>query len=164
MNWMLWLYPHGWRQRYGEEVAMLVASEKRSFRLFLDLLAGAIDARLNPQWIPASSTTKGSHPMTSIKRLCSHPGFSASDQRLSAALMLGSSLVFALVGLGLTAVRQVLFGQAVLYAAFPMAVILSSKSTYLKAYSRPVGWILMIGGMVGMFLFMLAVTYVAERT
>jgi hypothetical protein len=54
MTWMLRLYPRDWRRRYGDEVAMLVASEPRSFRLFLDLLAGAIDARLNPQWTPSS--------------------------------------------------------------------------------------------------------------
>ena len=40
MTWMLRLYPRLWRRRYGDEVALLLASEPRSFRLFLDLFAG----------------------------------------------------------------------------------------------------------------------------
>ena len=162
MSWMLRLYPRGWRQRYGDEVAMLIAADRPSFRLFLDLLAGALDARLNPQWIPTASTTKGNDAMSSIRRLCARSGFSKEEQLRSAVWMLGASLGFVLIGQVLQRLGQPLLSQAILYAAFPVAVILSSWGTYLRDYSQPVRWILLIGASVGMFLFMLGVTYFAN--
>lgn len=142
----------------------LVASERRTLRLFLDLLAGAIDARLNPQWTPATSPAEGSEAMSSIRRLCASPGFSPAEQRRGAAWMIGASAGFALLGLGMDYLYgRTVLSKAVLYAAFPMAVILSGRSTYLKAYSPQVRWILLLGGVVGMFLLMLAVTWFADR-
>lgn len=41
---LLRLYPKAWRDRYGEEVADLVASRPARLRTVLDLLAGAADA------------------------------------------------------------------------------------------------------------------------
>ncbi|MFQ5349465.1 MAG: hypothetical protein ACE5EG_03360, partial [Thermoanaerobaculia bacterium] len=69
-----------------------------------------------------------------------------------------------LLGLGMDYLYgRTVLSKAVLYAAFPMAVILSGRSTYLKAYSPQVRWILLLGGVVGMFLLMLAVTWFADR-
>jgi hypothetical protein len=42
-------YPRAWRERYGDELADLLAREPRSPRLALDLALGAIDAHLHPQ-------------------------------------------------------------------------------------------------------------------
>ena len=162
MTWLLRLYPRDWRHRYGGEVEMLVANERPSFRLFLDLLAGAVDARLNPQPIPKPKTSQGDQPMSSIKRLCARSPFTVAEQSRSAAWMLGSALAFASLGLALSTLGQELLSQAVLYAGFPMAFILSNKSTYLKDYSPVARWTLILGGMVGMFLFMLLVTYFAD--
>ena len=164
MTWMLRLYPRGWRRRYGAEVALLVAEERPTFRLFLDLLAGAIDARIHPQWIPADSPTKGKDAMTSIQRLCKSSGFSPAEERRGAVVMLAASLGFVLLALALEGwANQTLLSQALLYAAFPMAVILSTWGTYLKEYSQPVRWVLVLASTVGMFLFMLGVTYFADR-
>lgn len=43
------LYPPAWRARYGEEFAELLASRPPSVRDRLDIVAGALDARLRPQ-------------------------------------------------------------------------------------------------------------------
>lgn len=162
MTWMLRLYPRGWRRRYGGEVAALVASEERSFRLFLDLLAGAIDARLNPQWTPGPSPPEGEDAMPRIRRLCAITGFSPAEKRRSGAWLIGSSLGFVLLGLALQFfLDKTVLGQTLIYGSFPMALILSSRSTYLKAYSPPVRWILLVGAVAGMFAFFLAVTYFA---
>ncbi len=48
-NFLLSLYPRVWRQRYGEEIADLLAQEPLSVRLVIDLIRGALDARLHPQ-------------------------------------------------------------------------------------------------------------------
>ncbi|TDD00793.1 hypothetical protein E1292_27615 [Nonomuraea deserti] len=49
---VLGLYPDAWRQRYGEEVADLVASRPVRVRTVLDLIAGAADAWLHHRRIP----------------------------------------------------------------------------------------------------------------
>ncbi|NBE92887.1 hypothetical protein FE391_04680 [Nonomuraea sp. KC401] len=46
------LYPHAWRQRYGDEVADLVASRPVRVRTVLDLIGGAADAWLHHRRIP----------------------------------------------------------------------------------------------------------------
>lgn len=46
---LLRLYPAAWRARYGDEFAELLASRPPSLRDRLDILFGAVDARLNPQ-------------------------------------------------------------------------------------------------------------------
>lgn len=46
------LYPRAWRDRYGAEVADLIASRPARLRTVLDLLAGATDAWLNHRRIP----------------------------------------------------------------------------------------------------------------
>jgi hypothetical protein len=46
---LLRLYPAAWRARYGEEFAELLASRPPALRDRLDIIAGALDARLHPQ-------------------------------------------------------------------------------------------------------------------
>jgi hypothetical protein len=42
-------YPRAWRERYGDELADMLAREPRSPRLAFDLALGALDAHLHPQ-------------------------------------------------------------------------------------------------------------------
>jgi hypothetical protein len=42
-------YPRAWRERYGDELIDLLARERRTPRLALDLALGALDAHLHPQ-------------------------------------------------------------------------------------------------------------------
>jgi hypothetical protein len=51
---MLSLYPKTWRDRYGDEVADLVASRPARLRTVLDLLAGAADAWIHRRRIPGA--------------------------------------------------------------------------------------------------------------
>lgn len=46
---LLRLYPAPWRARYGDEFAELLASRPPALRDRLDIVIGAIDARVNPQ-------------------------------------------------------------------------------------------------------------------
>jgi hypothetical protein len=47
--WLLRLYPETWRARYGAEFTDLLLARPPSARDQLDILRGAVDARLNPQ-------------------------------------------------------------------------------------------------------------------
>jgi hypothetical protein len=49
VTWLIRLYPPAWRRRYGRELAELLAAQPASFRTAVDLVAGAVDAWLNPQ-------------------------------------------------------------------------------------------------------------------
>ena len=49
MTWLLKLYPPGWRRRYGDEFTQLIAAQSFSLATTIDVLAGAIDAWINPQ-------------------------------------------------------------------------------------------------------------------
>jgi hypothetical protein len=161
MIWMLRLYPRRWRIRYGEEVAALVAGERPSFRLFVDLLAGAVDARLNPQTTPDTTTQGEPRQMTTVERLCAA---SRRDRAYNGPLMIGSSLVFVTIALILhLGFDQVLVGQTLLYSAFPLSLILAGEHRYLERWPRPVRWIVLGASMAAMFAFLLAVTLVAAR-
>ena len=50
-NWLLRLYPAAWRARYGAEFTELLLARPPSARDRLDILRGAVDARLNPHLI-----------------------------------------------------------------------------------------------------------------
>ena len=50
---LLRLYPRAWRQRYGAEMTDMLEHTPLSVRIVTDLIAGAIDAKLNPHLLPA---------------------------------------------------------------------------------------------------------------
>jgi len=49
VTWLIRLYPPAWRRRYGQELAELLAAQPASLRTAIALVAGAVDAWLNPQ-------------------------------------------------------------------------------------------------------------------
>jgi len=54
---LLSLYPRSWRERYGEEFAELLAARPPSLGERIDIVRGAVDARLHPQIRPSEHTT-----------------------------------------------------------------------------------------------------------
>jgi MFS family permease len=52
MSYLLRLYPAPWRQRYGEEFLALISERPQSLDDRVDIVRGAIDARLHPQVDP----------------------------------------------------------------------------------------------------------------
>lgn len=48
--WILRLYPRAWRQRYEQEMLVLLEEHDITFFTGLDLLLGALDARLDPYY------------------------------------------------------------------------------------------------------------------
>jgi hypothetical protein len=55
MSAILRLYPRAWRERYGDELVVLLEERPASPVDQLDLIRGALDARLHPQ-VPGSAT------------------------------------------------------------------------------------------------------------
>lgn len=50
-TWLVGLYPREWRRRYGDEIAHLLGQERLTAQLVLDLVRGALDARLHPELV-----------------------------------------------------------------------------------------------------------------
>lgn len=90
MTWLLSLYPPRWRRRYGGELRELIGSQPFSLHAAIDLIAGAIDAWLEPQKIP-DGTTKGE---TMTKLGCgARVKVSREDAWKSLAVNLGGTLL-----------------------------------------------------------------------
>ena len=56
MSRLVSLYPRTWRERYGDELLWLMTQRPPSFTDRIDIVRGAIDARLHPQ-LPAPART-----------------------------------------------------------------------------------------------------------
>ena len=98
VTWLIRLYPPAWRRRYGRELAELLAAQPMSFRTAVDLVAGAVDAWLNPQSSTAVTTTdaKGAGAMLpKMLQLRSGgygPDVTVADSLKAAAVTIGGTL------------------------------------------------------------------------
>jgi hypothetical protein len=159
------LYPRDWRRRYGEEMTQMLEAQTVTLRSATDLVAGAIDARLNRQWQPAkpAGDLKGT-TMTSRMFQCAGAGVSREDQWRSAAWVLGGGAVLTGFGLVLRAsIGPNALSEALLYAAFPAALMLSNECTYFRPYSRAARLTMAIGGALLVVLILWAGVVIAYR-
>ncbi|PYQ30570.1 MAG: hypothetical protein DMF56_07100 [Acidobacteria bacterium] len=98
MTWLLALYPPRWRRRYGDEVRALIDSQPFSLHAGIDLIAGAIDAWLEPQKIPVQPDAKQEGVTmngTMMKLGCAASGgrVTREDARKSLVVNLGGTLL-----------------------------------------------------------------------
>src|SRR4051812_41659200 len=101
MTWLLALYPPRWRRRYGAEFRALIGGQRISFGNVVDLIAGAIDAWIDPQVIPSARNEpqleKGEVMITgqTLRFRCAgyRPGVTKDDQRKSIAVSIGGTLI-----------------------------------------------------------------------
>jgi drug/metabolite transporter (DMT)-like permease len=168
MTWLLQLYPARWRERYGEEFGAVLASQRASVGLVLDVLGGAIDAHLYPQIQHSrSKPIKEEDTMTLLMlQRCSAggPKLSPRDQRIASLVMIFSGLVMASLYIGLTKIyHSAPAVQALFYASFPALALIYGETAYLR--KRP--WLTQVfilgGGLSGLYLFMLAVCVIASK-
>jgi hypothetical protein len=139
MKLLLRLYPAAWRERYGEEFLEIVARERGTPLLALDVLAGAFDAHLNSRLgaraaKPAAGATGGLAMVGGLSFRC------ADADRQTRAEMLRSSLLLAGLILAMTALFVVLrrtYGstlwvEALGFAAMPLSLALWSAQGVLR--------------------------------
>jgi hypothetical protein len=71
MSMMVRLYPKAWRARYGDELEQLLADQAPSVADRIDLVRGALDARLHPQLYvaPRPPDRRGYAPLIGIVML-----------------------------------------------------------------------------------------------
>ncbi len=173
MTWLLQLYPAPWRARYGEEFAAVLASQRASVGLILDVLAGAVDAHLYPQIQQSysrqinSKLTNGDDTMTlEMFERCAAggPKLSPQDRRIASIFMTLSALVMASLYIWLTKIYHAAPAvEALFYASFPFLGLVYEQTAYLR--KRP--WLTQIfllgAGFLALYLFMLAACVVGSK-
>jgi hypothetical protein len=134
---LLRLYPRGWRERYGDEFLATVGDEALRFQQIVNIVSGAIDARLSAdvRRSVAGTSQQGvtaMHP--SLKALCGTGDYrmTTRDGLIGAAVMLLGTAI--LVALGILANRagHPAMGEALKSLSFSVALTLSMPATFLK--------------------------------
>jgi hypothetical protein len=143
------LYPPAWRRRYGRELADLISTQPPSVGMAIDLMAGAVDAWLNPQ----SSTavhTKGAQSMVSkilqLRCVGAGPHVTAADHFKAMAVMIGGTLAL-VIPLSWAILRYGKDPYLIAFTAvsFLVPFLFSQRYTTLKGRSGRVQAVL-IGG------------------
>lgn len=156
MTWLLRLYPRAWRDRYGDEVAELLAGRGFSLRIAIDLVAGAIDVWLHPAETLAAATAQASRKddMTMLSRILRFECAAAygatvskADARKAGFAMIAATL---LLTLGWLPLKLRFPDDAVVESVgmlpFFVGLVLSMRYTYLKGRSTAVQTVF-IGGL-----------------
>ncbi|HEV7241288.1 MAG TPA: hypothetical protein VGQ36_18795 [Thermoanaerobaculia bacterium] len=152
MTWLLALYPPRWRRRYGDELRALIGSQPFSLHAVIDLIAGAIDAWLEPQKIPMQQDARQEGVTmigTMMKLGCagSRVRVTREDAWKSAAVQLGGTLLFTALWMALRfRLDERNYVNAFSAMAFLMPYLFSLRYTSLKGRSLRTQSIF-IGGM-----------------
>lgn len=166
MKWMVQLYPAAWRQRYGEEFAAVLAEQRASPGLILDVLAGAVDARLHPQ-VREKENSKGEDTMTNeMMQRCAAggPKLSKEDQKIASAAVVLCSLFFAVLYIVLSKIYHAKPAvEALGYASFPAIWMVYEQTAYLRKRKLSTQAVIAVGIMGAMYLFMFGACEVAAR-
>ena len=140
MTWLLVLYPPRWRRRYGDELRALIGSQPFSLHAVIDLIAGAIDAWLEPQEISMQpdGRQEGVTMIGILKLGCAGSGerVTRKDAWKSAAVMLGGTLLLTALWMALhVRLGDRTYVDAFSAMAFLVPYLFSLRYTSLKGRS-----------------------------
>ena len=173
MTWLLRLYPAPWRRRYGDEVAGMIADRRFSFRIAVDLVAGAIDVWLHPSVTLAAAAA--AEPQTGEKSMLSRiarldcmgalgPDLTRADQVKANVVMLGGTVFLTLIWMA-AHIRSGdnSYVDALSPMAFIVPMLFSMRYTSLKKRPGSVQAVFIGGFSLLLTIFMLAVGWIAAR-
>ena len=140
----------------------LLETQPVTLRLLTDVLAGAIDAHTSPQQGRVNHEEGEAKVITTMFRRCAAVEITTQDRSRSIAWLVGGSLFLAVASLLLQIyIGRSPFSEALLYGAFPAALMLSNQSTWLKRYSRGAQLTLSVGSAILVILFMWATVHLS---
>jgi hypothetical protein len=148
---LLLLYPRAWRDRYGDEVGQVLEQHHVTLWPWLDMLLGALDARIHADLLPGSLTTMVHRIRTSeIAIFCAFVLFAVAWLPLTlvrdplrvweAATTLHPELLAALDSLdltGLVATLAILVGGVPLLVAALLQAIKARRAGLLVLFALP---------------------------
>lgn len=174
MTWLLRLYPAPWRRRYGEEVAGMIAGRRFSFRVAIDLVAGAIDVWLHPSATLAAASA--AEPATAVEKTmlsriarfdCAGalgPDVTRADRVKANVMTLGGTLVLTLIWMSAhIKVGDKAYLDALSPMAFIVPMLVSMRYTSLKHRPASVQAVFIGGLSVLLTGFLLAAGWVASQ-
>jgi hypothetical protein len=133
-RWFLKLYPRAWRERYGDELSAMVGDRPLSLRTSIDLIAGAIDARvLKERTMPSI-----------LRRACLMPNEpqSVTDGLRGAAVLLAWTVVLTGVGIFAGKAGWKDTGDFFKGVSFPVSFAMMMHVIYLRRQSAAAKWII----------------------
>ena len=160
MTWLLALYPPRWRRRYGDELRDLIGSQPFSLHAAIDLVAGAIDAWLEPQKISLQpdATQEGVTMIGTMMKLgCAGSGerVTREDAWKSLAVNLGGTLFLTALWMAMhVRLGDRTYVDAFSAMAFLVPYLFSLRYTSLKGRSLRTQSIF-IGGMILVLMLIL---------
>jgi len=164
---LLRLYPRAWRDRYGEEFLALLGDGRLSMRNVVDVMAGAVDARLvsgRSAFAAARSDLEGGAAvLQTLKEACRHPEpVDPRDARIGAAVMIGLTAFLTLIGVIVDKLGYVPAGQFFIYFGFFVALQASLLFTLFKRQPARVKAVLAGGPLVMVAIILGASMWVAS--
>ena len=169
MTWLIALYPPAWRRRYGRELAELISTQPASFGTAVDLVAGTVDAWLNPQSSTAAVAADGKGAGAMISRMlqlrCAGYGSTVTkaDNVKAAALMIGGSLLAAVAYIWVTArYGRNPYIDSLFWVSWLIPFVLSQHFTTLKGRSTLVQTVLIGGQTVFVVAIALAAAWISS--
>ena len=135
---LLRLYPRAWRERYAEEFLTTVGDRALTTQHVIDIVAGAIDARLSADVQRVTRVVAarvGGEPMTMKSLALCQPDrsrYSTGDALIGAGVMLGATFVLALLGLAAGRADWPVTADILKSLAFPASLTLSMPFWLLK--------------------------------
>jgi hypothetical protein len=135
------LYPRTWRERYGEEFIELVGDRRLRFFDWIDIISGAIDARLSSdvKRAAASNAAEGGSAVTVLEaiklRQCGRSAVSMREAIIGAAVLVVGSLGAFGVKLWLVAAGRPDAGRLVMDYSFPVLYFTVTNALFFRGQS-----------------------------
>lgn len=141
---LLPLYPRAWRERYGDELLDIVGNRHLSAQQTLDIVMGAVDARLSKRvragvrGRAATVTTGGADMIEQLKMQCATatPRYTKRDALMGAGVMILGTLLLSGAGLLFSRQEYPLLRDILTSLAFPLALTLSMPFWLLKGQPK----------------------------
>jgi hypothetical protein len=171
VTFLVRLYPKSWRARYGDEFAAILDAQPASLGLLVDVLAGALDARLHPRLIasstrgPERTALQGVSAMTeALMTRCAAggPQLSTREQYLAGGMMMAAAL---LMGTAYVLLRHRFHAtpavEAVGYSIFPGIMLFYTQAAYLRHRPAATQAVFLGGGLGAVYLLFWAACAIA---
>jgi hypothetical protein len=151
------LYPRTWRERYGEEFLETAGSGPLGVQQIVDIVSGAIDARLSSGARRATIATGGAREggltMNVSSFVCAghKVRYTTRDALVGSVVMVLASLAFLAIGIVARRNGFLASGESFKAVAFPVSLLLSMPFWILKGQPWKAQAVI-IGGTTGLLI------------
>jgi hypothetical protein len=162
---LLRLYPRAWRNRYGAEFLATVEPGSLNVQQVIDIVSGAIDARLSSEVRRATAASRvapsgGGSMIAKSLTICerNQTRYTKRDALIGAGVMLGATLAFTIAGVAIRRAGWPATGEVIVSLSFPGSLTLSMPFWVMKGQPWK-AQLVMVGGTLALLV---AIGCVAE--